>query len=97
MSLRNLGLKHGGYMITCSNNYKQRLLDEIQGLSESELSKILKLVHFLKKEVLETEEREEDLKLFWDSFGSWKDDRTPEEIIQEIYKSRKSSIREIQL
>lgn len=84
-------------MITCSNNYKQRLLDEIQGLSESELSKILKLVHFLKKEVLETEEREEDLKLFWDSFGSWKDDRTPEEIIQEIYKSRKSSIREIQL
>lgn len=85
-------------MITCSkNNYKQRLLDEIQGLSESELSKILKLIHFLKKEVLEIEEREEDLKLFWESFGSWKDDRTPEEIIQEIYKSRKSTIREIQL
>lgn len=85
-------------MITSlKNEYKQRLLDEIQGLSESELSKILKLVHFLKKEVLEKEGREEDLKLFWESFGSWKDDRTPDEIIQELYKSRKSSVREIQL
>ena len=85
-------------MITSlKNEYKQRLLDEIQGLSESELSKVLKLVHFLKKEALEKEGREEDLKLFWESFGSWKDDRTPDEIIQELYKSRKSSVREIQL
>ncbi len=84
-------------IISSKNDYKQRLLDEIQGLSESELSKLLKLIHFLKREVLEREEREEDLKLFWESFGSWKDDRTPEEIIQEIYKSRKSAVREIQL
>jgi hypothetical protein len=56
------------------------------------------LIHFLKEEILEIErQKEEHLQLFWDSFGSWKDERPPEEIIREIYKSRQSSSRDIQL
>jgi len=39
----------------------------------------------------------EDVKLFWQSFGSWEDDRTAEEIIEDIYKSRRSTSREIKL
>jgi len=39
----------------------------------------------------------EDLQMFWDSFGSWQDERAPEEIIREIYESRKSTSRDIQL
>lgn len=35
-------------IISSKNDYKQRLLDEIHGLSESELSKLLKLIHYRK-------------------------------------------------
>ena len=39
----------------------------------------------------EVQNREdEDRQRFWASFGSWEDDRTAEEIIEDIYKSRKS-------
>jgi len=78
--------------------YEQHLLNEIQDLPESEIPKILKLIHFFKDEILEIEKgKEEDLQLFWESFGSWKDERPPEEIIKEIYASRKSTDRDIQL
>ena len=78
--------------------YEQHLLNEIRDLPESEILKILKLIHFFKDEILEIEKRkEEDLQLFWESFGSWKDERPPEEIIKEIYASRKSTDRDIQL
>ena len=39
----------------------------------------------------------EDVQLFWVSFGSWQDDRTVEEIIEDIYKSRISTEREVHL
>ncbi len=85
-------------MITNSkNNYKQRLLDEIENLSESDLAKIIKLINFVKREVLDPEKKESDDKAFWESFGSWKDDRSSEEIIDAIYKSRKSSGNKIEL
>lgn len=78
--------------------YEQHLLNEIRDLPESEIPKILKLIHFFKDEILEIEKRkEEDLQLFWESFGSWKDERPPEEIINEILASRKSIVRDIQL
>ena len=78
--------------------YEQRLLKEIQDFPESELPKMLKLIHFLKEEIFGVEKRkEQDLRLFWKSFGSWKDERPPEEIINEIYASRKSTERDIQL
>jgi len=50
-----------------------------------------------KDKFLEIDKGEEDLRLFWQSFGSWKDERSPEQIIQEIYESRKSTSRDIQL
>ena len=66
-------------------DYEQYLLREIKDLPESDLPKILKMIHFLKEEILPvTNKKEEDLKLFWESFGSWQDKRSPEDIIQEI-------------
>ena len=38
--------------------YEKRLLNEIQDLPESEITKILKLIHFLKAEIFEKEKRE---------------------------------------
>ncbi len=40
---------------------------------------------------------EDDLRLFWESFGSWQDDRTPEDIISEIYATRTTTERKIML
>jgi hypothetical protein len=77
---------------------KERLLKEIQGLPEPEILKILKLIHFFKEEILEKDkQKDEEIQLFWQSFGSWKDERSPEEIIREIYESRKSTSHEINL
>jgi hypothetical protein len=77
---------------------KERLLKEIQGLPEPEILKILKLIQFFKEEILEKDkQKDEEIQLFWQSFGSWKDERSPEEIIREIYESRKSTSREINL
>ena len=45
----------------------------------------------------ETDDGDEDTRLFWSSFGSWQDDRTAEEIIADIYASRTSTEREVQL
>ncbi|OPX25462.1 MAG: hypothetical protein DRP97_02525 [Candidatus Latescibacterota bacterium] len=46
----------------------------------------------------EAENREdENSRRFWASFGSWEDDRTAEEIIEDIYSSRKSSGKEVVL
>jgi hypothetical protein len=78
--------------------YEERLLNEIRDLPESELPKLLKLIHFLKEEIFGAQKaRNNDLQSFWTSFGSWEDERSPEEIISEIYSSRKSTSREIRL
>ncbi len=40
---------------------------------------------------------DEDTRLFWESFGSWQDDRRAEKIVEDIYSSRTSTEREFQL
>jgi hypothetical protein len=79
-------------------DYENFLLREVKDLPESELRKVLKMIHFFKEEILQTESEEgKDLRMFWESFGSWQDERSAEEIIHEIYESRKSSGRDTQL
>ena len=72
--------------------YEKMLLEEIRGLPESELPKMVKIVQFF-KEIL-GEKAAEDSKSFWGSFGSWEDERTAEEIIGDIYQSRQARKRE---
>lgn len=78
-------------------NYENIILQEVKDLPEPELKKIIKIIHFLKEEILQNKNHEEDLQLFWKSFGSWQDERSAEEIIHEIYESRKSSSKDIKL
>ena len=79
-------------------DYEQYVLNEIRDLPESELPKVLKMIHFLKEEIFQIESaKEEDLEMFWESFGSWQDQRSTEELIRDIYESRKSADRDIQL
>ena len=83
---------------TPRSEYEDLLLREIKDLSESEIKKVLKIVHFLKKEILDIKKQEnEDIQQFWNSFGSWQDERSAKDIISEIYETRKSSSKDIQL
>ncbi len=80
------------------SDYEQYVLKEIKDLPESDLPKVLKMIHFLKEEILQVDRgKGEDLELFWESFGSWQDQRSTEEIIRDINESRKSTVRDIQL
>ena len=75
-----------------------RLLDEIRDLSESDMTKLLKFVHFFKQELLKpTGQEDKDAQLFWQSYGSWKDERPAEDIILDLYESRRSSARNVEL
>jgi hypothetical protein len=79
-------------------DYEEHLLKEIKDLPESELPKVLKIIHFLKEEIFQLENTKgEDLELFWESFGSWQDERSAEEIIQDVHESRKSTMRTLEL
>jgi hypothetical protein len=96
-SIQN-SLQIGVIMTTTRSDYEKSILREISDLPESELPKILKMVHFLKEEILQIENpKGEDFEMFLDSFGSWQDERSSEEIIRDIRESRKSTSRNIQL
>ncbi len=79
-------------------NFEHSILREVKNLPEHDLEKILKLVLFLKKEIFLTSKFDEsDSQKFWDTFGGWQDDRPAVEIINDIYGSRKSTGRIVEL
>lgn len=42
------------------SKYEEDLLKEVKGLSEAKLQKIIKTVHFLKEEIINTEDQNKD-------------------------------------
>jgi len=72
-------------------DYEQILLNEIREFPFSELPNAVRLFRFLKEEIFTRREHtEEDTRLFWESFGSWQDDRPAEDIVKDIYAVRTS-------
>ena len=83
---------------TSRSEYEDLLIREIKDLPESEIKKIIKMIKFFKKEVLQVDKhKDEESREFWDSFGSWQDERTAKEIVRDIYETRRSSSRDIKL
>lgn len=74
--------------------YEETILKEVQGLSQPVQKKIAKVVHFFKQEIITSGL---DERCATDDFlsvcGTWKDNRTIEEQIKDIYSSRKSTTR----
>jgi len=74
--------------------YEEKILKEVQGLSEALQMKFLKFVHFLKQEIIKPEY---DEKTATDEFlsvcGTWEDDRSVDAQLSDIYSSRKSTDR----
>lgn len=51
---------------------------------------ILIFPHDLEDESDQEKQTDADSRVFWESFGSWQDERTAEKIIEDIYSSRTS-------
>lgn len=77
---------------------EKELLKAIRDLPESDLEKVIEWVHCLKDQFADRATADEaEYQSFLDSFGSWKDERSAQEIIEEIRASRKSINRRVQL
>lgn len=86
----------GNMTTRTGNEYEQHVLKEIRALPASELPKILKMIYFLKEEILLIDiSSDEDFEKFWKSFRSWKDERQTEEIIRDLHEICKSAIRDL--
>jgi len=74
--------------------YEEEILKEMQDLPECMQEKLAKIVHFLKKEIIRPEFNEKNATdEFLSICGTWEDDRTIDEQLQDIYSSRKSTTR----
>ncbi len=73
----------------------ERVRQRIREIEES----LREEAEFLKRirDVQQSSSENGDKEMFWKSFGSWKDDRSAEEIIREIHAARNSPEREIRL
>lgn len=73
---------------------EEAILKEIRDLPEILQEKIFKTIHFLRSEIIENRSSNENATAeFLSVCGKWKDSRTVEKQIDEIYSSRKSTKR----
>jgi hypothetical protein len=64
--------------------YKQKIINELEGLSEYRLSKVYKIIHLLNTEILPESKKENNLKSL---FGIWRGIKINESMIDEAEKS----------
>lgn len=73
---------------------EEEILKEIRYLPETVQKKMLKLIHFFRSEIIISESSEENAtEEFLSVCGTWEDKRSIDEQINDIYSSRKSTIR----
>lgn len=75
-------------MIIAKRNYERMILKEIEEIPDNALPHILKLLKLLKKSFLALEHPEKTESESTGLCGIWQDERTAEEIIEDIYSSR---------
>ena len=70
--------------------YEEQIISEIQGLPVSIQKKIARMVHVFKEEMTNHDEDEINAtSRFLTACGTWKDKRTADEQINDIYNARK--------
>ena len=74
--------------------YEQRILNDMKGLTERDQARLARIFHLVRHEIIISESNE---KRITDEFlsvcGTWEDDRSIEEQLQDIYSTRKSTNR----
>jgi hypothetical protein len=80
------------FLMAARTVYEKRILKELEGLPESALKKIEKVIRILKNDFLDAETVDKDpTEKLLSLCGSWKDKRTVQEQIEDVYSSRVSS------
>jgi len=71
--------------------YEKEILKDIHELSEHNQAKLLKVIRFFTKEIMESPRNEKQLTdEFLSVCGTWEDNRSVEEQINDIYSARNS-------
>jgi hypothetical protein len=66
----------------------------MKGLVEKDQAKLFRIVRFIRQEIIRPEPDEKQMtEEFLSVCGTWEDDRSPEEQLQDIYSMRKSANR----
>ncbi len=83
-------------MNTTEQRLLKQIIDEAQTLPENLIREVLDFIGYLRTKY-EPDNGEGRQQALLATFGSWEDDREPEEIAQDIYASRTISEAEISL
>lgn len=79
-------------MQTTMTKYEQRVLNDMRGLPEKDQAKLSRIIRFIKQEIISPDEKQMTRE-FLSVCGTWEDDRSVEEQLEDIYSSRKSANR----
>lgn len=74
-------------MSTTHQTLIQQITDEAQSLPENLVQEVLDFIGYLRTKYEQNGE-ETRREALLETFGSWEDDREPEEIVQDIYATR---------
>jgi len=79
------------------NNLKDKLIKEINEISEDNYDSIYKILHCIRIEFTKKQHSSKTKfsDKFLQTFGSWEDNRSTEQIISDIYNSRSFSKKDI--
>jgi hypothetical protein len=80
------------------NNLKEKLINEINEIPEENFDSIYRILHCLRVEFTKKQyhSKQHFSEKFLQTFGSWEDNRSTEQIISDIYTSRSFSKKNIQ-
>ncbi|OGV97740.1 MAG: hypothetical protein A2Z59_12840 [Nitrospinae bacterium RIFCSPLOWO2_02_39_17] len=73
-----------------NNNLKSKLLEEINKLPKDSFESVYQIIHYFRIELSKNRKtsKKSFSKKFLQTFGSWQDSRSAEQIAEEIYSSR---------
>ncbi len=81
-------------MQTAMTKYEQKVLNDMRDLSERDQAKLSRIIRFIKQDIIRPEADEKQMtEEFLSVCGTWEDDRSVEQQLQDIYLSRKSTNR----
>jgi hypothetical protein len=68
------------------------IINENKSLNNLTITELEKLIETIVKRTLKQETINQDNEILLSTFGSWEDEQTEEEIIEQIYSSRNSNL-----
>ena len=70
------------------DSLKAKLLEEINKLPEDSFESVYQIIHYFRMELTKKRTKKSFSKKFLQTFGSWQDSRSTDQINEDIYNSR---------